>query len=90
MGIVGKVTSKGQTTIPKAVRDQLGLVDGSQIEWQVADGRAFLVARQLRMIDLAGILGNPLDQHSTIEDMDDAMGKAIARHVLGEDEDEQR
>jgi antitoxin PrlF len=33
------VTSKGQVTIPKPVRDHLGIVPGSQVEFRrVADG----------------------------------------------------
>ena len=34
-----KVTSKGQVTIPKPVRDHLGIVSGSQVEFRrAADG----------------------------------------------------
>jgi AbrB family looped-hinge helix DNA binding protein len=37
------VTSKGQVTIPKPVRDRLGINPGSKVEFEVAeDGRAFL------------------------------------------------
>ena len=42
-----KVTSKGQVTIPKPMRDYLGLKPGSSVEFELADdGRVFLVARQ--------------------------------------------
>lgn len=37
------VTSKGQVTIPKPVRDRLGISPGSKVDFEVAeDGRAFL------------------------------------------------
>ena len=37
------VTSKGQVTIPKSVRDRLGINPGSEVDFEVAeDGRAFL------------------------------------------------
>ena len=37
------VTSKGQVTIPKTVRDRLGINPGSEVDFEVAeDGRAFL------------------------------------------------
>lgn len=36
------VTSKGQITLPKKVRDALGLVPGSQVEFAFEDGRVVL------------------------------------------------
>ena len=37
------VTRKGQVTIPKPVRDRLGITPGSKVDFEVADdGRAFL------------------------------------------------
>lgn len=37
------VTRKGQVTIPKQVRDRLGIKTGSKVDFEVAeDGRAFL------------------------------------------------
>ncbi|MGH7025478.1 MAG: AbrB/MazE/SpoVT family DNA-binding domain-containing protein [Caulobacteraceae bacterium] len=38
------VTSKGQVTIPKAVRDRLGIVRGDAVDFELArDGRVVLV-----------------------------------------------
>lgn len=38
------VTSKGQVTIPKPVRDRLGIVPGSSVDFELAsDGRVVLV-----------------------------------------------
>lgn len=38
------VTTKGQVTIPKPVRDRLGIVAGSAVEFELAaDGRVVLV-----------------------------------------------
>ena len=37
------VTSKGQVTVPKQVRDRLGIKPGSKVDFDVGeDGRAFL------------------------------------------------
>lgn len=37
------VTSKGQVTIPKPVRDRLGINPGSKVDFEVTDdGRAFV------------------------------------------------
>ena len=43
------VSEKGQITIPKRLRDQLGLRPGTVIEFEEADGR--LVGRKLGPID---------------------------------------
>jgi antitoxin PrlF len=38
-----RVTSKGQVTIPKQVRDRLGIKRGTAVDFHIAeDGRAFL------------------------------------------------
>jgi AbrB family looped-hinge helix DNA binding protein len=38
-----RVTKKGQVTIPKPVRDRLGIGRGTQVEFELAeDGRAYL------------------------------------------------
>ena len=38
-----KMTSKGQVTIPRRLRDHLGLKPGSQVEFELTeDGRVFL------------------------------------------------
>jgi AbrB family looped-hinge helix DNA binding protein len=34
------VTSKGQVTIPKHIRDQLGINAGSQVEFELVNGKA--------------------------------------------------
>ncbi|MGH3808750.1 MAG: AbrB/MazE/SpoVT family DNA-binding domain-containing protein [Pseudonocardiaceae bacterium] len=41
-----KVTSKGQVTIPKDVRERLGLRPGDEIEF-VEDGRGFRVRKRV-------------------------------------------
>ena len=60
------VTSKGQVTIPKHVRDLLGIGPGSQIDFERApDGRIVMVkveknARQTRFARLRGHAGKGL------------------------------
>jgi antitoxin PrlF len=76
---VGKMTSKGQTTVPKEVRDFLGLEEGTQVEWTIDEsGRATVRPRTLRAVDMAGMLGKPPNGvHLTIEEMNAAIGKAV-------------
>lgn len=39
------VTSKGQVTLPKDIRDALGIGPGSEVEFQLEEGRAVLRRR---------------------------------------------
>jgi antitoxin PrlF len=76
---LGKVTSKGQTTVPKPVRDALGLKPGMTLDWTI-DGREVRVrARSLNIADFADFLGPPPSGRTlTIEEMDDAIAAAVA------------
>ena len=43
---MSKMTTKGQVTLPKRLRDHLGLKPGSDVEFELAeDGRVFLKTR---------------------------------------------
>jgi AbrB family looped-hinge helix DNA binding protein len=44
VGVGMKMTSKGQVTIPQAIRDQLGLLPDTEVEFEVA-GTAVLVRK---------------------------------------------
>lgn len=68
------VTSKGQTTIPKQVRDALGIKEGTPLRWKLKDGVLTVRAKTKRLEDFAGILGPPPNgRHVTIEEMNDAV-----------------
>lgn len=42
MNVRAKVSSKGQVVIPKAIRDRLGLAEGSEVEFAESDGKVTL------------------------------------------------
>ena len=58
MDAVAKVTSKGQVTVPKAVRDALGIQEGDEVVFRVEGNRAVL-ARTPGFLDLAGSIRVP-------------------------------
>jgi AbrB family looped-hinge helix DNA binding protein len=60
MGRITTITSKGQVTIPKAVRDELGLKPSDRVEFVVEDGTARLQKYGLRVRDVVGKVP-PLD-----------------------------
>jgi antitoxin PrlF len=77
------VTSKGQTTIPKAVRDALGIKDGTPLRWSIKDGVLTVSPKTKRLEDFAGMLGKPPNgKHATVEDMNEAIGDAIVERFL--------
>jgi antitoxin PrlF len=71
------VTSKGQLTIPKDVRERLGLGNGGgKVRLTIEDdNRVTISAKPLRLSDLAGILGKPR-RSLTLEEMDQAIAQA--------------
>ena len=58
MNMSAKVTSKGQITLPKAVREALGVEPGDRVLFRVVDGHA-LVARTPDLLELAGSIPVP-------------------------------
>jgi AbrB family looped-hinge helix DNA binding protein len=73
------VTSKGQITIPKEVRDALGLESGHQVSFLLReDGVVEMHPETLDVMSLYGIL-RPSIRGVTLEDMDEAIRKGAAR-----------
>ena len=63
MDVVSHITSKGQLTVPKAVRDALKLKEGDRVVFRVAGERAEL-ARTADLLELAGavsVLAQPAE-----------------------------
>ena len=58
MDVSAQLSSKGQITVPKAVRDALELSEGDQVVFRV-EGRRALLARTPKLLDLAGSVAVP-------------------------------
>lgn len=72
---VATLTSKGQITIPKSVRDALNLVPGDRIEFLVDDARHVTVVPVTHDIrSLKGMLPKPA-RPVTVEDMNRVIRK---------------
>lgn len=73
------ITSKGQVTIPKLVRDKLRLRVGDRLDFIVEpDGTARLVPVTASIKELKGLLPKPKRKLS-LEDMDEAIGKGVSK-----------
>jgi AbrB family looped-hinge helix DNA binding protein len=56
--VAARVTSKGQVTVPKAVRDALGIEEGDEVVFRV-EGNQAVLARTPEFLDLAGAVRVP-------------------------------
>ena len=63
------LTAKGQVTIPKAVRDALGLQKGDQLSWELEDGSVRV--RAVTPLDLAYLKGPEAGLQEWSSDEDD-------------------
>jgi AbrB family looped-hinge helix DNA binding protein len=67
MDAAARVTSKGQVTVPKAVRDALGIKQGDEVVFRVHGNRAVL-ARTPDFLSLAGTVRVPAAKRSATWD----------------------
>ncbi len=73
------LTSKGQITIPKAVREQLNLKTGDRVDFLVEpDGTARLVPVTASVRELKGLAPRPARALS-LADMDKAIARGAAK-----------
>jgi antitoxin PrlF len=78
------LTSKGQTTIPIEVRSALNLRPGDKIRYMVKGNKVELRVKNKRAIDLAGRFHDPERAPVSLEDMEAAIGDAMARRIDGD------
>jgi antitoxin PrlF len=73
------VTDKGQLTVPKAIRDQLGIEPGSKLEFEPQlDGTLRVRVLSRGAGSLFGLLHRPGRSAKTLEEMDAGVVKATA------------
>ncbi len=73
------LTSKGQVTIPKPVRDALRLATGDRIEFALSpEGGVRLEVRRRQASDLAGLLHSQGEKRLSLAQMDAAIARAVA------------
>ena len=75
------MTSKGQITVPKDVRDALGLVTGSRVDFtRTKDGVYELRVEHRPVMNSAGSL-RYVGPAKSIEEMDEAIARAAAESL---------
>ncbi len=74
------LTSQGQLTLPKAIRDLLGLKAGDQVAFRVMEGQTVVVEPAPQPVDVRSLRGlvKPRRRGVSLEDMGEAVRKAVA------------
>ncbi|CAN5726869.1 AbrB/MazE/SpoVT family DNA-binding domain-containing protein [soil metagenome] len=78
------ITKRGQTTIPRQVRDALGLKAGDRLRYMLRDGEVRVV-RVGSISALRGMLHRPGHRAVTLEEMDEAIATGAAE-TMGRDD----
>lgn len=86
MAVMARVTSKGQVTIPKRVRDALGINPGDSVLFRIDSGRA-IMERIPDLIELAGTVEVPEElKDAPWEEIIAMAREAWAREAMDVDE----
>ena len=77
------LSTKGQVTLPKPIRDALDLKEGDRIAFVVVDGSILVQPLNGKVEALFGALSSYAIEGTTLEDYDAAVGEGISEHVEG-------
>lgn len=74
------MTTKGQVTVPREIRDRLGLKSGDKMAFtMLSDGTIVMRPKTRRLADLAGSLTRPGQPNVAVEDMNPFKATAATR-----------
>lgn len=81
---IATLTSKGQMTLPKNIRDDLGLKEGDKVEFVTLGTTAIIVPRNQPIDRLFGLLSAHATSGTELDEYDDAVREGVADHVDGD------
>jgi AbrB family looped-hinge helix DNA binding protein len=72
------VTDKGQVTVPKEIRDKIGIIPGSKLDFELmGDGSLFVRVLSRGSDNLFGLVRRQNQLPLGIEKMDDGIAEAV-------------
>lgn len=78
-----KLSSKGQVTIPKEIRDYLQLNSGDHLQFIIdRKGKVILTAQTDDVRDLYGAIKIKMTRKNSPEEMNQSIGRAVKRKFL--------
>jgi len=75
------LTSRGQTTIPKPIREALQLRPGDQVEFILQDEQVVLRRAGADLTALDGMIDRSEREPVSVEKMDEAIERAATRNI---------
>ncbi|MFZ1682058.1 MAG: AbrB/MazE/SpoVT family DNA-binding domain-containing protein [Rhizobiaceae bacterium] len=87
MGSFLTITSKGQMTVPKDIREELNILPGDQCYAWVRGSEMVVIPKNKHLVDLIGSLGEPpAGRGASLEEIDEALKSAAGvQAVAGAD-----
>jgi antitoxin PrlF len=77
--MIATITDKGQLTLPKPIRDLLGIQAGSRIDFEVLPDNSLRARVMTRGADgLLGLLARPGQQARTLDEIDAGIASAVS------------
>jgi AbrB family looped-hinge helix DNA binding protein len=77
------MTSKGQITVPRSIRERLHLRAGKRLEFKVTkEGNVQIAPISLTVDDVFGILKRPGQRSYTVEEMNQALAERFRRQAI--------
>jgi AbrB family looped-hinge helix DNA binding protein len=76
---ISTLTTRGQTTIPKPIREALGLQPGDRVELTLKGDQALLRRAGADLSVLDGMLDRSGQEPISIEEMNETIGEAASR-----------
>ncbi|MEX2382030.1 MAG: AbrB/MazE/SpoVT family DNA-binding domain-containing protein [Opitutales bacterium] len=78
-----RVTSKGQVTLPKTLRDSLGIHEGDQVEFAVNSPKIASIRKLKALGSSAGALRHLAEEKPvSVEDMDEAIRNHMRKRYV--------
>jgi AbrB family looped-hinge helix DNA binding protein len=70
------LSAKGQVTLPKELRDAMGLKAGDELVYTLVGDNFLVTPKSIDFNDLAGLLGAPPNGPATLDEIDDTVVRA--------------
>lgn len=79
------LSPKGQITLPKEMREELGLQPGDTMVYTIIDRQLVITPKSIDFNDLAGFLGDPPGGRATLEEIDSTVAENAGAEAVAHD-----